>query len=248
MKHTPSRASLAVVACLAVVLTGVVAVTPAGASLQSQVSAAAQHNWNKIWKQEIRPKADKRYYTKQKAKDRFAAQDDTYTKAEVDARSYTKAESDTKYYSKTETDAKYQVKPATYRGTYFISGTGAGSLVSDSISYGVHLAAAPTAHYIPLGGAVPTGCTGTAAAPNADPGHLCVWETTAVNVNVGRYVTNPAFTPNTATTVGAYLFGSVAGAGNGYYGGTWVMRPGGTAVVATTSQAPSLSGVGSEMP
>ena len=67
-------------------------------------------------------------------------------------------------------------------------------------------------------------------------------------MQVGRYVTNTSFTPNTATTTGAYLFGVVAAAGNGYYGGTWVMRPGGTATVTNARKAPAMGRVGAEIP
>jgi hypothetical protein len=242
MKHTPSRSALAVVACLALLFAGLAAVTPAGASFKDAATAAAGHNWNKIWNQKLKPKADKRYYTKTKSDNRY------YTQNQADDNFYSKTDSDAKYYSKTETDAKYETKHAAYRGMYFISGTGAGSLITDSISFGASLTAPPVAHYIRLGDPVPAGCSGTVNAPNADPGHLCVWEQNAVNVLAGRFVSNTSFTPNTATSTGAYLFSSIAAAGNGYYGGTWVLRPGGSATVTNARRAPDMGPAGAEIP
>ena len=42
---------------------GLMAVTPAGA----EVSNAVATNWKKIWKKNLKPLADKRYYTKARA-------------------------------------------------------------------------------------------------------------------------------------------------------------------------------------
>ncbi|WP_158647927.1 hypothetical protein [Nocardioides houyundeii] len=230
MKHTPSRAAVAAVACLGLLFGGVTAVTPAGASFTDAATAAAQLNWNRVWNQQLKPKTDRRYYTKAKSNRRY----------------YTKRQTDSTFYSRTESDSRFETRHQAYRGTYFISGNGAGSLVSDSISYGATLAVAPTAHYIRLGDPVPAGCSGSASAPNADPGHLCVFEANAVNVGP-RYVTDTTFAPNTATPTGAYLYATVAAAGNGYYAGTWVLRPGGSATVTNSRQAPSLGRVGAEI-
>ena len=83
---------------------GLMAVTPAGA----EVSSALATNWKKIWNKEIKPRADKRYYTKKKSDKRYEAVGSGYTKAETDAKyqpkgnyalsgsSYTKAEIDAK--------------------------------------------------------------------------------------------------------------------------------------------------------
>lgn len=80
---------------------GLLAVTPAGA----EVSTAAATNWKKIWKKNLRPQADKRYYTKRVSNRRYArkgALADHYTKADADARFAAAGSS----YSKTEIDAK----------------------------------------------------------------------------------------------------------------------------------------------
>jgi hypothetical protein len=67
---------------------GLMAVTPAGA----EVSSAVATNWKKIWKKNLQPQADKRYYTKKKSNKRYAAAGSGYTKAET----YSKAEIDAK--------------------------------------------------------------------------------------------------------------------------------------------------------
>ncbi len=54
---------------------GLMAVSPAGA----EVSQAAASSWNKIWKKNLKPLADRRYYTKTKSRKKFA------TKAESSA-------------------------------------------------------------------------------------------------------------------------------------------------------------------
>lgn len=212
---------------------GLMAVTPAGA----EVSSALATNWKKIWKKEIRPQADKRYYTKKKSDKRY------YTKSDSDAKyqpkgnyalngsSYTKAESDAKYagagssYTKAESDAKYAPTTSVVRGTTIqaVTAAAAGANAGDDISFGVTLSAAPTAHYIPFGAAVPAGCSGTPALPNASPGNLCVFEVAAVNKG-----TNAVLTPTGAagaTQTGAVLFGTSAAAGQFVVTTSWAVRP-----------------------
>lgn len=89
---------------------GLATVTPAGAVVEQ---AAAAINWKNIWKTEIKPRADKRYYTKKLSNARY------YTKKQATSifeskvahdqsllNYYTKAQSDANYYSKSEIDAK----------------------------------------------------------------------------------------------------------------------------------------------
>ncbi len=249
MKYSPSRAALGVIACLAIVLAGLATVTPAGASLTREAQSVAKQNWSKVWKKKLQKKADKRYWTKAKADSRYAGRYDGYTKPESDAKYYSKADSDTKYYSKTdsdikyyskaETDAKYQPKQKIYRGTYLVGAptAGAGGVVFGDLSFGVTLSAAPTAHYILFGDPVPAGCSGSAATPSADPGHLCVFESQAANVGATRNLTNLAFAANTATPTGAWMYAFTPAAGFAYFGGTWAMQPGGTATVSNLKGA-----------
>ncbi|CAA9419575.1 hypothetical protein [uncultured Nocardioides sp.] len=228
MKYTPSRKALGLVAASAVMTTGAVAVTPAGAAVQDR----AAQGWGKIWKKKLQDKADQRYYTKTQSDTRYAGKGGSYTKPESDAR----------YYSKTDADARYQARQRTYRGTYLVGSpsTVAGAYVFGDLSYGVTLAAAPTAHYIQVGAAVPPGCSGTAAAPSADPGHLCVFESQALNVGAPRFVTNLAFDASTATPTGAWLYSPTVGGAYGFFGGTWAMQPGGAATVAAKGAVPEV--------
>jgi hypothetical protein len=83
---------------------GLMAVTPAGA----EVSNAVATNWKKIWKKNLKPLADKRYYTKAQSDTKYS------TKAEAAAAS---AATDSKlggYYKKTESDAKYAAAGSSY--------------------------------------------------------------------------------------------------------------------------------------
>ncbi|NPC45200.1 hypothetical protein [Nocardioides sp. zg-1230] len=85
---------------------GLMAVTPAGA----EVSSALATNWKKIWKKEIRPRADKRYYTKKQSDGKYQPKGSYETAGS----GYTKAET----YSKAEADSKYQPK-----GNYALDGS-----------------------------------------------------------------------------------------------------------------------------
>lgn len=64
------------------------------------------------------------------------------------------------------------------------------ALTFDPISFGFTLPSAPTPHYIKEGDTAPAACPGTAAAPGADPGHLCVFETDTLNAGTERSVTD----------------------------------------------------------
>lgn len=108
-RRTP-RHLLAAVLIGVLVGGGLMAVTPAGAEV-AQVAT----NWKKIWKKQLRPQADKRYYKKSASDAKYSTKTETssalanfYTKADADARyqpkgnyapagsSYTKAEIDEK--------------------------------------------------------------------------------------------------------------------------------------------------------
>src|SRR6478609_1322564 len=169
---------------------GLMAVTPAGA----EVSNAVATNWKKIWNKELKPQADQRYYTKKKSDKRY------YTKSDSDAKyqpkgsyaptgsSYTKAESDAKYagagsaYTKAESDGKYLLKRPLITGAWGFGGAAVGGYAIDSINFPV-LSAAPTIHFINVGGVAPPECPGTAAAPNAIAGHLCVFATSSPSIS-----------------------------------------------------------------
>jgi hypothetical protein len=116
------RSALAGIAVGALIGAGLATVTPAGAVVKS---AAAAIDWKQVWQTEIKPRADKRYYTKKKSNARYYAKWDAnalfetkaahdaslanyYTKAQSDANYYTKAQSDANYYTKAQADNRYR--------------------------------------------------------------------------------------------------------------------------------------------
>ena len=222
---------------------GLMAVTPAGA----EVSSALATNWKKIWNKELKPQADKRYYTKKKSDKRYEAAGSGYTKAET----YSKAEADAKYqpkgnyalngssYTKAESDAKYAPLPSLIKGTYFMTTTAAagGAQVGSDISFGYTLPAPPTVHYIPMGMAPPADCPGTIEAPDAVVGHLCVFERLDNNAS-GQNIYNATGSPGLASRMGALLNATSTAAGGVFVYGSWAVRP---ASVSGTGARPSPS-------
>jgi hypothetical protein len=242
MKFRTRRAGLALVISSALLAGGTVAmVSPAGAALGD--------DWQQIWKHEIKPRADKRYYTKKQVGTTFisqaqltttlggyetkAAHDASLggyeTKAAHDASLagyYTKAQSDAalaNYYTKTQGDARYAPYPAVVRGSY-IDLNPSGAEIDSPIWYGVTLAVAPAVHYIQVGDPIPAGCAGNATLPDALPGHLCVFETGSFNLGT-RGVATPAGSAGSSGTSGAYVYGQPAAAGQFWFRGTWALRP-----------------------
>jgi len=220
------------------------AVTPAGA----EVSNAVATNWKKIWKKELKPLADQRYYTKKTSDKRYQptgsyeTAGSGYTKAET----YSKAEADAKYqpkgsyalngsaYTKAESDAKYAPAQPLYRGSYQIMGNtpGAAHGGAASISWGATFPAALVPHYIKAGDAVPVGCSGSSTAPNASPGNLCVFESLSSNASANRGVCRGGAPASCGTTDpwGAGIYTFTAAAGSFYVYGTWAARPSGPVV------------------
>lgn len=110
------------------------AVTPAGA----EVSSAVATNWKKIWKKNLKPLADKRYYTKAQSDTKYStkaetAAGDAASNAATDSKlggyykktdTYSRAEADAKYaaagssYSKAESDGRYLRVPSLVTGNY----------------------------------------------------------------------------------------------------------------------------------
>jgi len=209
------------------------AVTPAGA----EVSQAVATNWKKIWKKNLRPLADKRYYTKAQSDTKYQPKGSYETAGS----GYTKAESDAKYagtgssYTKAESDAKYAPYPSLVRGTFSVIGpaSAAGQEFSNGYSFGVAFPSAPIAHFINAGAVPPAGCSGTPAAPNASPGHLCVFERTGTNVS-SRNVFGDGGVPGTVSAFGFNTYIISAAAGTVYSYGSWAARPSGSVTAAGT--------------
>jgi hypothetical protein len=74
----------------------------------------------------------------------------------------------------------------TLRGAYQVLGTAAGASEDDGsgYSYVFTLASAPAAHYVPTGTTAPPQCPGSVAQPEAQAGHLCVYEGSRLNGTV----------------------------------------------------------------
>jgi hypothetical protein len=112
----------------------------------------------------------------------------------------------------------------TLRGTFDINSpvSAAGLVASEPISFGLQLSAAPTVHYIPSGGAVPAGCSGTAAAPGAASGNFCLFEVQSANGTGGEF--NPVTgTANSATPFGGAVTVTSGAAGAFNTAGTWAV-------------------------
>jgi len=122
----------------------------------------------------------------------------------------------------------------TLRGTFGMLGHGEEDngleIASESISFQFPLAAAPSVKVVQSGTASsPPECPGTAAAPEAAPGWLCVYENRAQNQRTGSYpsVSAPgsAFSPS-AGKYGAVLSVQGQAAGTGWFfwsEGTWAV-------------------------
>jgi hypothetical protein len=85
------------------------------------------------------------------------------------------------------------------------------------------LAAPPVVHYVPLNAAVPPACPGTAESPEAQPGHLCVYESQQQNAELSC-----AFNPVTdlcqaASRQGFGVFTDAVAAGKFWVQGSWAV-------------------------
>ena len=87
-----------------------------------------------------------------------------------------------------------------------------------AISYGFQLASAPVLHHIKAGIPPPAECPGTGANPQAQPGHLCLFETFASNVTASRGV-QAVSDPRS----GAEIHQRATAAGNSYTFGSWAV-------------------------
>jgi hypothetical protein len=118
----------------------------------------------------------------------------------------------------------------TLRGNYEIDGDadedvstlGTHSVASNAISFGFALTATPVVHTIDVNETPPPECPGTASAPEAAPGHLCIYESFEENER------DPAgnFYPNTLNTTryGTGLYTQSQSAGRFFVSrGTWAV-------------------------
>jgi hypothetical protein len=112
-------------------------------------------------------------------------------------------------------------------GTYSLAGYSNGSeaYATSNISFPAEVGGTLPAHIIGSGGSPTSECPGSATAPDAAPGHFCVYVNSATNISV-HVVWDPyTLFPDTASPKGASLFAYSLGLGNFWSWGTWAVRP-----------------------
>lgn len=112
------------------------------------------------------------------------------------------------------------------KGAYIMRGTAAAASARTGadISFAIPLAAAPTAHFLAVGDPATATCPGTAAAPTAAAGHLCIYE--GANNNLSSVAFQDPVTTATGTIVrpyGAVLIGAATAAGAFISSGGWAV-------------------------
>jgi hypothetical protein len=111
----------------------------------------------------------------------------------------------------------------TLRGAYYVLGTASAANQDDGSGYSFQytLASAPAAHLVAAGATAPPECPGTAAQPEAQAGHLCVYEAARVNgtVEVLRPDTGSAGSSEEGFLVGIRS----AASGDFYSRGSWAV-------------------------
>jgi hypothetical protein len=113
----------------------------------------------------------------------------------------------------------------TLRGTYTVRdrATAANDDLSVPISWGFSLATAPATHFVSQGSPAPSGCAGgTAAAPAADPGNVCIYAASGTNDSVLVFDTVSA-NVNTSQPYGTGLLITAIAAGEFGSFGSWAV-------------------------
>ena len=128
----------------------------------------------------------------------------------------------------TETLPKGKSETGTWSAIY--EATAANQPGSASISFAIPLETAPTPQFIELGAQDPPGCEGSAQAPTAAPGNLCVYE--GANANAAEWKElnlfpirffDPGEGPGTAGKVGTILYVASKEAGLTSANGSWAV-------------------------
>jgi hypothetical protein len=112
----------------------------------------------------------------------------------------------------------------TMRGAYTLGWSAAApsGLAVDGYSFGFRLASAPIAHYIAQGTPPPAQCPGSASEPEAQAGHLCVYEAKKTNVS-SFAIGNPITNGPGASRYGFFIQTQATAAGFFYSNGTWAV-------------------------
>jgi hypothetical protein len=137
---------------------------------------------------------------------------------------HVKPKTDARYHTKAASDARYLpggnlARGRTIRGAYRVTGNDqipGLDLDGNGISFGYTLASAPMPHFVGAGQDPPAPCPGTASNPQAAPGHLCVYELSASNVQTVA-IGNPL------SRYGVTLLGQSINDGTWVTLGTWAV-------------------------
>jgi hypothetical protein len=113
----------------------------------------------------------------------------------------------------------------TLRGAYDVQDTasGAGQVAEAGYPFIFTLASKPAVHYISSTGTPPPECPGTNDAPEAQPGHLCVYENVKANTSSVLIADPETNTGNGSSEEGFYLLITSSGAGFFSSDGTWAV-------------------------
>lgn len=116
---------------------------------------------------------------------------------------------------------------STIRGSYAVIfwATASGNEGISAMSFGTTLAAPPQVHFVTGGATRPAECPGTDLAPEALPGHLCVYETSATNRELSCNITatGGTWTCDAADAYGAAVYVVSSDAGRTFSVGTWAV-------------------------
>jgi hypothetical protein len=131
---------------------------------------------------------------------------------------------------------------STLRGSY-VGSQYSGVDGFENISFIYELPSKPLVHFIPDGGAAPAACPGSAANPEAAPGHLCVYESTN---HVGTTTTSCAIFRPDGPCNDASVFGFIiwyrSTTADAFSYGSWAV----TAAATTPLAGSTSSGVGGQ--
>jgi hypothetical protein len=119
----------------------------------------------------------------------------------------------------------------TITGAYALAGGGSSDFAADHISWPFRLASVPAVHVIASGETPPTGCSGTALAPAASSGNLCIFEsrssssTTAGACSIGANACTDAGGIGTDESLkfGVFIRAFATAATRWYNVGTWAV-------------------------
>ncbi len=127
----------------------------------------------------------------------------------------------------------------TLRGNYALSQTGSTNFAVNAFSFTLRLSAAPVPHYINVGAVPPADCPGTALNPQANAGHLCVYEANATNTT-NRGVFNAESAGGSigfASREGSGIFMYPATTSQAYVWGSWAVTSAGTSAASAGQSA-----------